>query len=78
MEYALFNCPRMTSELFDRNGANELLLVQASADSLFAVDQQEVLFSLADGETPGATQRDLKPAGCCVYLGRSGKPRGLR
>ena len=36
------------SELFYRNGANELVAVQVSGDSTFVAGQREVLFSTAD------------------------------
>ncbi len=35
-------------ELFYRNGANELVAVQVTGDSIFTPGQQDVLFSMAD------------------------------
>ena len=49
-------------ELFYRNGANELVVVQVSADSLFAPGEQEVLFPMADYLTSnGSPMYDVSP-----------------
>ena len=49
-------------EMFYRNGANELVAVQVTADQTFTVGQQDVLFSMANyllGD--GHNQYDVSP-----------------
>ena len=53
---------RSGRELFYRNGANELVVVQVSGDPTFAAGQQEVLFSMADYlPTNGNPLYDVSP-----------------